>query len=152
MMTELNYCDLKTEFLEYLNNKQFIVLSTCSNNHVTSRTVCFANDGFVIYLLTGKRMNKCKQIEENDNVALCIDDLQITGKARLIGSPMEEQNAEAGRMFMNKHPAYYERFAHFKVATLIKIQCEYFKQWRMENGRDCYYCLDAVKEKATMHI
>lgn len=127
-MIELNYNDVKNEFLKCLSKQENIVLSTCSKNKVTSRMMCFANDGFVIYLLTGKRSNKCKQIEENENVSLCIDNIQIEGKARIIGNPMEENNMYVSKIFKNKHTVYYERFAYFKSATLIEVNCKYFKK------------------------
>nr|WP_040428987.1 pyridoxamine 5'-phosphate oxidase family protein [Acetivibrio cellulolyticus] len=148
---ELNYIDIKKEFVNCLEKHELIVLSTCLKDKVKSRMMCFVNDELVIYLLTGKRSNKCKQIEGNDNVSLCIDNIQIEGKAKIIGSPMDENNTEISKIFKSRHSAYYKRFAHFKVATFIEIRCEYLKQWKFENGRDYYYCLNVVKEKAEKH-
>jgi general stress protein 26 len=150
-MIELNYNDVKNEFLKCLSNQENIVFSTCSKNKVTSRTMCFANDGLAIYLLTGKRSNKCKQIEENENVSLCIDNIQIEGKARKIENPTGDNNTNISKIFKEKHTEYYERFAHFKCATFIEVKCEYLKQWKEESGRDYFYCLDVIKEKAEKH-
>ncbi|MEG0772670.1 pyridoxamine 5'-phosphate oxidase family protein [Clostridium sp.] len=150
-MIEIDYNNTKIEFIEYLNNQNNIVLSTCSNNKVTSRTMCFVSDGFVLYLLTGKRSNKCKQIEINENVSLCVENMQIEGKAKIIGSPMEDKNIEVSKIFRNKHKGYFERFAHFKVATFIEVKCDYLKQWKMVNDKDYFYCIDVGKERATKH-
>lgn len=150
-MIELSYNDVKKEFVESLNHKENLVLSTCHNNKITSRMMCYVNEDLVIYLLTGKRTTKCRQINENENVALCIDNIQIEGKAKIVGNPTENDNININRVFRNKHPKYYERFAHFKVATYIEVKCEYLKQWKMENGKDCYYCLDVIRQKATKH-
>lgn len=150
-MIELDFKDLASDFTKRLEKYENIVLSTCSNNMVSSRTMCFANDGFSIYLLTGKQMGKCIQIEQNENVSLCIDDIQIGGKARIIGHPMETNNKDISEIFKNKHKKYFERFAHVEIATFIEVKCDFAKQWRMEDGKDYYYFMDVNNAKAVKY-
>lgn len=150
-MIELNFNDFASDFIKRLEKFEHIVLSTCLNNVVSSRTMCFANDGFSIYLLTGKQMGKCRQIEQNENVSLCIDDIQLEGKARLVGHPMEADNKEISAIFKNKHLSYYNRFAHHEIATFIEVKCEYAKQWKMEDGKDCIYYMDINNAKAVKY-
>lgn len=147
-MAELDYETVKREVCEHLNNFENIVLSTCSKNIVTSRMMSFANDGFMFYFLTGKRSRKCKQIEENERVSLCIDNVQIEGKARLIGHASEKDNLKICEIFKNRHKGFFERFAHFKAATFIEVKCSQIKQWKMIDGKDCFIYIDLEKGKA----
>ena len=147
-MIELDYELEKKEFLENINMLKDIVLSTCKDNIVTSRTVSFINHEFMFYILTSINSNKCKQINENENISLCAGDLQMEGKAKIIGHPMAESNLALSDMYKEKHAEYYNRFARYKFATYIKIKCTYIKQWRTLSGKDYFYSLDLIKEKA----
>lgn len=93
-LLELEYELVKKDFIESIKKNQDIVLSTCQRNIVTSRTVSFINNGFTFYILTSVNSNKCKQIAENENVSLCSGDLQMEGKARIIGHPMSEGSGQ----------------------------------------------------------
>lgn len=147
-MLELDYELEKKDFVESIKTHQEIVLSTCQGNIVTSRTVCFINNEFTFYILTSANSNKCKQITENANVSLCAGDLQIEGRAKIIGHPMSEGNLLISDMYREKHTEYYDRFARYKFAAYIEIKCIYIKQWRVTNGKDYFYCLDLCKQKA----
>lgn len=147
-MLELEYELEKKDFIESIKKNKDIVLSTCQRNIVTSRTVSFINNGFTFYILTSANSNKCKQIAENENVSLCSGDIQMEGKARIIGHPMSEGNLLISEMYREKHMDYYNRFARYKFATYIEIKCTYIKQWRVFSNKDYFYCLDIIKEKA----
>lgn len=147
-MRELEFEIEKIEFLENIKKYKDIVLSTCQGNIVTSRTVSFINHEFMFYILTSINSNKCKQINENENVSLCVGDLQMEGKAKIIGHPMSESNLTLSDMYKEKHMEYYSRFARYKFATYIEIKCTYIKQWRTLSGKDYFYCLNLIKEKA----
>lgn len=151
-MKEMDYDRLQREIDGLLEGQEYIVLSTSLKDRVTSRTVCYVHEGDKIYILTGKRSGKCKQIQENPHVALCVNNLQITGTASLAGAPaQEDRHAQVNELFKRKHSFYFERFAHFKAAVYIEIQCHQYKLWKFADGRDTYFCLDTVKRKAVSH-
>lgn len=82
----MNY---KTEFsnlLKEISDKYTMVLATSDENIVTARniTTMLINDR--IYFQTDSRMEKVKQIIKNPHVALCVENIQILGKAKLLGS------------------------------------------------------------------
>ena len=144
-MVELDFETVKSKVCEHLNNFENIVLSTCSKNIVTSRMMSFANDGLIFYFLTGKRSRKCKQIEENECVSLCIDNVQMEGKARLIGHASDKDNSKICEIFKKRHEGFFKRFAHFKAATFIEVKCVQIKQWKMTDGKDCFIYIDLEK-------
>lgn len=151
-MTEIDYDQLQQEIYKLLEEQEYMVLSTSLKDKVTSRSVCYVHDGDKVYILTGKRSAKCKQLQENAHVALCVNNLQITGTASVIGAPMEgDRYAAVNELFRRKHAFYFERFAHFKAAVYIEVQCRQFKLWKFADGRDTYFCLDTVKRKAVRH-
>lgn len=152
-MTEIDYDGLHKEIFGLLKENEYIVLSTSLKDKVTSRTVCYVHEGDTIYILTGKRSTKCKQIQENTNVALCVNNLQITGTASRIGAPMDgDRHTRINAFFRERHPFYFDRFARFKAAEYIAVQCRQYKLWRFADGRDTYFCLDTVKRKAVRHL
>lgn len=150
-MVELIYDEVEKSFINDLEKHERIVLSTCLENKVTSRMMCFVYFDQSIYFLTGRRSNKCKQIEGNSNVSLCIENIQLEGIATIIGHPSEKQNELISNIFGNKFPFYFNRFAHYKAAVFIKVKIQNVKQWKMEDGRNFYYCLDFNKGKALKH-
>ncbi len=150
-MTEIEYDSLQYEISELLGGTDTIVFSTSAKDRVTSRTVCFVNCGNEIYILTGKRTLKCRQLAENCNISLCTGNLQIEGLAELTGHPSEIWHQEINELFKSRHKFYYERFAHFKAAVYIKVNCKSYKLWKFADGKDGYYCLDIDKQKAFFH-
>lgn len=102
-MIEIDYDRLESVIIEIVQGHNDIVLSTCYKNKVTSCSMCFANDDLNFYFLTGIRSTKFKQIEVNNQVALCTSNIQIEGTAEILGSPLSENNKEASKMFRVKN-------------------------------------------------
>lgn len=61
------------EVRKIIRNNHWIVLATANNRGVPqSSVVMSASDGHTIYVLTGKKTLKARNIEENENVAITI--------------------------------------------------------------------------------
>jgi general stress protein 26 len=148
LMIELDFEREKNVVCKHLAKFENIVLSTSSKNIVTSRMMSFANEELVFYFLTGKRTRKCKQIEDNEHVSLCIDNIQLEGKAKLIGHPSEKDNLRVCEIFKYRHKGFFERFAHFKAAIFIEVKCTEVKQWKMIEGKDYFIYIDLIKGNA----
>ena len=68
---------MEKETFEILDKKKHIVLATCLNDEPTARTVSYIILDNKIYFQTDIKFDKCMQIEENNNVALCLNNYQI---------------------------------------------------------------------------
>lgn len=86
--------ELKEEIITMLEREKHIVLATCSDGHVTARTISHVNAGMDIFFQTDKRFLKVEQILKNPRVALCAGNLQIEGIAKLEGHPSDSENAD----------------------------------------------------------
>jgi len=91
---KLDFEQVRDEKVRFLENHRWMVLATSYNDRVTARTVDYASDGLDIYFLSWQHHTKCAQIKGNPRVASCIDNVQIEGKAEILGSPLDEKNKE----------------------------------------------------------
>lgn len=106
--TPLLYEELKEEFVKQIAKTEFGVLATAAGDFVTAREMMIVSDGLTIWCFTSENTRKFKQMQENKNVALAINNLQIEGIVTLKGAPLDEENAEFLRIFKEKFPKSYE--------------------------------------------
>lgn len=97
------------------------VLATSADNRVTARTVDYASKGLDIYFLSWEHHNKCTQIKANPRVALCIDNIQIEGRAKILGSPLDAKNTKAADIYRAKLPLIFKDFAARSGMVIVKI-------------------------------
>jgi uncharacterized pyridoxamine 5'-phosphate oxidase family protein len=100
-MEELKYNELLEEIIQKLQSAKEIILATCADNKVTARMMCPLNDGLTIMFGTNKNSTKIKQIKQNPNIALAIENLKIEAIAEIFGSP------KRNTFFNNEYPKKY---------------------------------------------
>lgn len=103
---EMMYIPEIKDALTKLKTKSIMVLATSLNDFVTARNMSVITVNDKIYCQTDKNMIKSIQINENPNVAYCIDNIQITGKAKIIGTWEDNKNILAE--YKLKHNNSYE--------------------------------------------
>jgi len=107
--------------VKFLQDHRRMVLATSYNDRVTARTVDYASDGLDIYFLSWQHHTKCVQIKGNPKVALCIDNVQIEGKAEILGNPLDEKNKEYADIYRGRLPDVFERFASRPGMVIVKV-------------------------------
>ncbi|MDR7857902.1 pyridoxamine 5'-phosphate oxidase family protein [Tissierella sp.] len=143
-MKSLDYEVLKQDVINALENRKSIVLATCSNNRVTAREVYFASNDFRIFFVTSKAFDKCKQIKKNNNVALCLGNIQMEGTAIIKGHPNLTENINEKTICLNKNKEEFEKYFKYKNTVLIEVEVCNVKLWN--NGGREY--LDINKHEA----
>jgi general stress protein 26 len=111
-----------------------MVLSTCADNHVTSRVVtvaCFEN---TVYFLSWKHHTKCIQITRNPLVSFCHDNLEMNGTAVLHGDPKAESNKEIAEKYKLKQPLIYRYFSRIEGMIIVEVKISYIKAWLKEES------------------
>ncbi|WP_416327852.1 pyridoxamine 5'-phosphate oxidase family protein [[Eubacterium] hominis] len=78
---QIDYNQAVLELEEYLNKNKTWVLSTSSNDYVTSRMMSIINQGVEIYFQTNHCYIKDEQMINNPNVSLCCGNYSIEGIA-----------------------------------------------------------------------
>ncbi len=120
-----------------------MVLSTCSENRVTSRPVSAVVLNGKFYCQTDENYLKFRQLSENENAALSVKNFSIEGKCRNIGRPAENEFFTKSLKkyflpaYMNYSKLEQERVLEF-VPTLIyswsyELAKPYMEYWDFEN-------------------
>jgi hypothetical protein len=121
------------EHFKTLGEVKHIVLSTCAGNRVTARTVSCACFGEEVLFLSWGHHTKCKQIRENPNIALCHANLQLEGRALILGNPLEPVNKASADKFREKQPLIFEQFSKIPGMQLVKVTLTSLMSWTQDN-------------------
>jgi general stress protein 26 len=117
----LDYENVRQEKIQFLNDHMLAVLATSADDRVTARTVDYASKGLDIYFLSWEHQTKCAQIKANPRVALCIDNLQIEGRAKILGNPLDAKNSKAADIYRAKLPLIFKDFASRPGMVIVKL-------------------------------
>jgi len=127
-MKQLDF-ELKSKEIEKtLKRGKSIVLCTSNGNKVAARAVYYCLFNGHIYFVTSKAYNKCKQIEKNNNVALCIENIQIEGIATILGHATLEVNNKIFE-YIQKNCSDIYKFTKYKNTVLIEIKINNVEMW-----------------------
>ena len=117
------YSDLMDQF----GISKKMVLSTAENNIVSSRMMSVIQINGKLYFQTDKTFRKYRQIVQNPNVSLCIDNIQIEGRCNEIGRPLE--NNEFLQKFQRCFPDSYKRYSLLENEVLFEMTPTYIERW-----------------------
>lgn len=149
---EINFNLLESEIFSLLGNKKVMVLATSSKNIVTARNMSCVIINKKIYFQTDKTFLKFKQILENPNVALCVDNIQIEGTAKIKSHPFSEENKEFIDTFKENYGSSYKMYSHMNSETVVEITPSLIALWKYENGQPFRDYLDIRKNKALREV
>lgn len=144
----IDFEKLKGEVMGLLRNKDIMVLATSSNDRVTARSVSYIVLNSSIYFQTDKTFLKCKQIIINPNVALCIDNIQIEGSAKIKGHPFDEENRAFVEEFRKVHNGSFNAYSHMENEVVIEIEPISITLWKYEEGKPLRDFLDLRDKRA----
>ena len=109
-----------------------MVLSTSANNKVSSRMMSVVHHEGVFYFQTDRTMRKYWQISENPNVALCIDNIQIEGRADGAGRPLEHP-VFAG-IFKDCFKGSYDAYSAMENERVFEVRPTFIERWKYLDG------------------
>ena len=121
-----------SDFYNELGTHKTMVLSTSLDDKVTSRTMSIVLINGIFYFQTDRNFEKCRQIENNPNVALCIDNIQIEGICRELGKPVD--NSEFIKEYKNCFPGSYKMYSLLDSEVLYEIKPTLIKKWVYETS------------------
>ncbi len=132
-MRSLEYTEMRTKIIDRLKEQKNVVLATCENGKVTARTVYCTSNELKIYFMTSKAYAKYKQIIKNTLVAMCFNNVQIQGRAVILGHPSSDENKEILERceHLDKEFMYW---AKYKNTVLIEVDITEVECWN-NNGR-----------------
>ena len=145
----IDYNKLEKETFDNLDKKKHIVLATCLNDEPTARTVSYIILDNKIYFQTDIKFDKCMQIEENNNVALCLDNYQIEGTAKILEHPLNEKNERFLNKFKQVHENSFKEYSTLEDEVVIEINPIFIKIWIYIDNKPYIEYLNIVDKVAT---
>lgn len=124
-----------TEFIRLWNDigeSRVMVLSTCADNRVTSRSMSMVIYCGKFYCKTNKDYLKCRQIADNPCVSICCENYSIEGKCRVIGKPYDIPD------FINamekSYPDAVKRWSCLPEECVLEVTPTLVKSWIYDNN------------------
>lgn len=149
MRKELSYNEMINDIVKILDENKEIILATSHNDRVTARTVSFTNDGLIIYFMSWDHNKKIRQIQKNPKIALCLNNLQIEGRAQILGYVNEEKNANILRIFKKKFSdLWISTFTRIKEMLMIKVNPTTLTKFENINRRFFLQTIKVVRKEA----
>lgn len=109
-----------------------MILSTSLNQKVTSRMMSIVQKNGVLYFQTDKTSRKYRQLIENENVALCIDNIQIEGVCKEIGHPLD--HAIFSKLYKKHFSDSFDHYSMLKNEILFEVTPLFVKSWIYQDG------------------
>lgn len=119
-------------FLSDFGKGRKMVLSTSENDVVSSRMMSVVQIEGAFYFQTDITFRKYRQISDNPNVALCIDNIQIEGICEETGHPL--QDASFCDCFKECFKGSYDAYTSLENERLFAVRPTYIERWIYKNG------------------
>ncbi len=116
-----------------------------ANSNPAVRTVSMLLIDGCIYFQTDSMMDKAREIQANNNVAVCIDGVQIKGYCKECGKVSEESVFED--RYKEIFPSAYEKYSHLENERVYKISPVWIKCWSYLDNQACYEIYDLTEKK-----
>ena len=141
---------LKQKAIEAIGKSRTMVLSTCSDNRVTSRSMSCINDGLKILFQTSSETMKYKQIIKNPNVSLCSGNMTIEGTARILNHPLKEDKFI--KRFKAVHKGSYNAYSFMRSEVVIEVTPKLITFWNYTDEKPYQDFLNLETESATRQM
>ncbi|MCH3963354.1 MAG: pyridoxamine 5'-phosphate oxidase family protein [Clostridium sp.] len=145
---EINFSLLEKEIFNLLDDKRVMVLATSCNDLVTAGSMSCVIIKNKIYFQTDKTFLKYRQILENPNVALCVDNVQVQGVASIKQHPFLGENREFIDKFRERYRSSYDKYSHMTNEVVIEVEPTFIVVWKYENNQPFREFLDIRNHKA----
>lgn len=126
------FSDHYNAFLNEFGKGRKMVLSTSLNDKVTSRMMSVIQLNGTFYFQTDKHFRKYGQLIKNENVALCIDNIQIEGRCKELGHPLE--CSDFCSLYKECFASSFERYSSLKNEVLFAVTPLHVERWLYKDG------------------
>lgn len=109
-----------------------MVLSTCAENKVTSRSMSVVVYSGKFYCQTNRDYLKCRQIAVNPNVALCFGNHSVEGRCRIIGKPYDIPGFICA--MEKSYPDAVKRWSKLPEECVLEITPTLVRSWIYDNN------------------
>lgn len=129
---------LLQKIIKLLSKTNYVVLATASKDGiVTASKMCVISNGTTLYFQTDSNFEKARNIIDNPNVAITIENIYFKGQATIVGHP--SKNHFFVEKMKQRHYQTYENYTHLPNQVLIEVkltECRIWGIWQNENEND----------------
>ncbi len=115
-----------------IGNHSVMILSTSSDNRVSARKMSVIVYNGRFYFQTDKGYLKYRQLTENPNAALCVDNFSIEGECRFIGKPLDEKNSFFAKLYKKYFYLSYKSYSNLESEVLVEFTPSLIYSWNYE--------------------
>lgn len=117
---------------ESFGSHKVMVLATGDNNRISARSMSVIIFNGKMYFQTD--VNSCKYncLINNDNVALCFNNVSIEGKAKKLGHPLENKNF--CDLYSTNFKGSFNSYTSLANEMLFEVSPVIIKLWVYEEG------------------
>lgn len=144
-----SFNDQYNAFLIEFGKGRKMVLSTSLNDRVTSRMMSVIQQNGIFYFQTDKHFRKYDQLMNNENVALCIDNIQIEGICKELGHPL--QNPDFRSLYKECFASSFERYSSLSNEVLFSVTPLHVERWLYKDGIPFIESFDIVNEEHCLY-
>lgn len=134
MNQPLDFERLQEKCVKYLNDRKFISAATGFQNQVRVRVVDYVNDGIRLGFITWDDTIKMEHLKQNPSISLCVDSIQMEGKATILGHPTATGNESLMDLYKERHPSPYKNFVSLTNTRLIVVEPTLLILMKYENN------------------
>ncbi|WP_050637202.1 pyridoxamine 5'-phosphate oxidase family protein [Candidatus Stoquefichus sp. SB1] len=127
------YTNKYIEIYQQIGDHAKIVLATSYQDKVSVRTMSFVIMNGLFYFQTDNTFRKYQDIKGNENVGLCLDNIQIEGICKEIGHPLDHPNF--CNLFKKYFLSSYQAYSHLKNERLFIVEPTFIQRWNYVDGK-----------------
>lgn len=129
---KVEFLEGKRRFLEQIGEKKTMVLATSADEEVAARNMSCIVIGGKIYFQSDKKFKKATDIRKNKNIALCVDNMQITGKVVEVGDINSEKVIEFKNKYSKLNESSYRAYSHLIDTIVYEVEVLKVVLWKYE--------------------
>jgi pyridoxine/pyridoxamine 5'-phosphate oxidase len=123
-------------------------LATCGKDlRVSSRSMSVVYVEGALWFQTDVRFRKARQIAENPFVALSFDNIQVEGRAELIGRADDPRCSDFVQRFKQIHPGSFNAYTRLEEERVYRVSMLRLIAWRYADGKAFINSLDVAHRK-----
>ena len=127
-----DFSEMLDTFFSDFGKGRKMVLSTSENDRVSSRMMSVVQIEGRFWFQTDRTMKKYRQLMDNKNAALCIDNIQIEGICEEKGHPSE--NADFCSRFRECFRGSFDAFTSLNNERLFVLDPLFIERWIYKDG------------------
>lgn len=128
-MFEEKYSDFLSEF----GKGRKMVLSTSADGIVSSRMMSVVQQDGIFYFQTDTALRKYLQLVKNNNAALCIDNIQIEGRAEEEGHPLKHE--VFSKLFSECFRGSFDAYSSLENERVFAVTPVFIQRWIYNDGK-----------------